>query len=102
LILGGGTATALALDRRLREDAAASVLLVDRANAQLFVPLSLGNVTRVFRTPADAMELRNRIIDALEGAHQTTDQAARRACLTLISGRRNGNGRTAAPRLQRD
>jgi NADH dehydrogenase len=38
----------------------------------------------VFRSPADAMQLRNRIIDALEGAHQATDEAARRAWLTFV------------------
>jgi NADH dehydrogenase len=146
LIVGagfGGTATALALDRRLRHDEDAAVLVVDRGNAQLFVPLlwtvaegranaenvvvplrsyqrgrsfhvlhadvhridleqrvvttsageraydrlviALGSVTTipdkipgarehalVFRSPADAMQLRNRIIAALEGAHQAT------------------------------
>ena len=158
LILGGGfggVATALELDRALRDDTEASVLLVDRGNAQLFVPLlwtvadgrsnpasvmvpirsyqrgrafhvlhadvehidlerrvvttsageraydrlviALGSVTtvpekvpgatdhaHVFRSPADAMQLRNRIIDAIEGAHQTTDPAARSAWLTFV------------------
>lgn len=158
LILGGGfggIATALALDRQLRGDPDASVLLVDRGNAQLFVPLlwtvadgrasaahvmvpirsyqrgrafhvlhaevqhidldrrvvvtsageraydrlviALGSVTtvpekipgasehaHVFRTPADAMELRNRIIDALEGAHQTDSAEDRSAWLTFV------------------
>jgi NADH:ubiquinone reductase (H+-translocating) len=158
LIVGGGfggSATALALDRKLRPDVDASVLMIDRGNAQLFVPLlwtvaegranaenvmvplrsyqrgrnfhvlhadvqridlergvvttsagersydqlviALGSVTTVpekipgarehalvFRSPADAMQLRNRIIDALEGAHQATDEAARRAWLTFV------------------
>jgi len=158
LILGGGfggVATALGLDRELRRDPDAAVLLVDRGNAQLFTPLlwtvadgrssaahvmvplrsyqrgrafhvlhadvqhvdlerrvvttsagerpydrlviALGSVTtvpekipgasehaHVFRSPADAMELRNRIIDALEGAHQTSDAAARSAWLTFV------------------
>lgn len=42
LIVGGGfggSATALALDRKLRHDVDASVLMIDRGNAQLFVPL---------------------------------------------------------------
>jgi hypothetical protein len=42
LIVGagfGGTATALALDRQLRHDEDAAILVVDRGNAQLFVPL---------------------------------------------------------------
>jgi NADH:ubiquinone reductase (H+-translocating) len=38
----------------------------------------------VFRSPADAMQLRNRIIDALEGAHQATNAAERRAWLTFV------------------
>ena len=158
LIVGagfGGVAAALALDRRLRSDPSASILLVDRGNAQLFVPLlwtvaqgranaedvlvplrshqrgrsfhilhadvqrvdlerrtvttsagdrtydrliiALGSVTTipdkvpgarehalVFRSPADAMQLRNRIIDALEGAHQSVDVATRRAWLTFV------------------
>lgn len=60
--------------------------------------LALGSVTsipdlpglrehpRVFRAPADAVELRNHLITALEAAHRTDDPAERRACLTFVVG----------------
>ena len=158
LILGGGfggVATALALDRAVGADPETSVLLVDRGNAQLFVPLlwtiangsadagdvmvplrdhqrersfhilraeitgidldrrvvttsageraydklviALGSVTtipehipgarehaHVFRSPADAMQLRNRIIDAVEAAHDKPNSEERAAWLTFV------------------
>jgi NADH dehydrogenase len=146
MILGGGfggTRTAIELDRRLRGVPDLSILLVDRANAQVFNPLlwsvaagsaaptsvtvplrtlqrgrsfhvlnaevaaidlehrvvrttagdrnydilviALGSVTTVpdvpgvrehvhiFRRPADAVQLRNYLIDAIERAHQSTE-----------------------------
>ena len=39
---------------------------------------------RVFRTPADAVGLRDRLIDAVEAAHRTDDPDARRAWLTFV------------------
>lgn len=41
---------------------------------------------RPFHTPADALELRNVLIDAVESAHQTDDDAERRAWLTFVVG----------------
>lgn len=38
----------------------------------------------VFHTPADAVQLRNHLIDALEQAHQTDDPAERREWLTFV------------------
>ena len=37
-----------------------------------------------FHAPADALELRNHLIDAIERAHQTEDPAERRAWLTFV------------------
>src|SRR5262249_59067679 len=34
----------------------------------------------LFHTPADALQLRNHLIEAIENAHQATDPAARQAC----------------------
>lgn len=38
----------------------------------------------VFHTPADALQLRNHLIDALENAHQASDPDERRAWLTFV------------------
>ncbi len=38
----------------------------------------------VFHTPADAIELRNRLIDAVEAAHTTDDPQERCECLTFV------------------
>ncbi|MGD0473848.1 MAG: NAD(P)/FAD-dependent oxidoreductase [Candidatus Velthaea sp.] len=157
LILGGGfggATAAIELDRQLRGVADLSILLVDRANAQVFVPLlwsvaagsaspasvtvplrtlqrgrafhvlnaevegidleervvhtsagdrnydilivALGSVTTVpdlpgvrehvhiFRGPADAVELRNYLIDAIERAHRATDPAEHDAWRTFV------------------
>jgi NADH dehydrogenase len=157
LILGGGfggATTALELDRRLGCRRDVSVLVVDRSNAQLFVPLlwtvaagraapthvtvplrslqrarafhllnanvesvdlekrvvrtsagergydtlviALGSVTAIpgapgvrehvltFRSPADAVELRNHLIDAVEHAHRATDPAERAMWSTFV------------------
>lgn len=58
--------------------------------------LALGSVTsvpdlpglrehaRVFHTPADAVELRNRLIDAVEAAHNALDPQERREWLTFV------------------
>lgn len=58
--------------------------------------LALGSVTsvpnlpglrehaRVFHTPADAIELRNRLIDAVEAAHNAQDPQERREWLTFV------------------
>lgn len=46
----------------------------------------LGAHARIFRTPADAVELRNHLITALEAAHQTNDADERRAWLTFVVG----------------
>jgi NADH dehydrogenase len=60
--------------------------------------IALGSVTAVpdlpglrehaarFHTPADAMNLRNRLIDSVEAAHNTEDPAERRARLTFVVG----------------
>jgi NADH:ubiquinone reductase (H+-translocating) len=40
----------------------------------------------VFHTPADALQLRNHVIEALERAHQTDDPASRQAWLTFVVG----------------
>ncbi len=60
--------------------------------------ISLGSVTRVpdlpgfrerallFASPADALTLRNRLIDAIERAHRATDPDERRAALTFVVG----------------
>lgn len=37
-----------------------------------------------FHTPADALQLRNHLIDAIETAHQTEDVQERRAWLTFV------------------
>ncbi len=39
-----------------------------------------------FHSPAHAMELRNHLIDAVENAHQSQDQAERKAWLTFVVG----------------
>ncbi len=39
-----------------------------------------------FHTPADALQLRNHLIDAIETAHQTEDVQERRAWLTFVVG----------------
>jgi NADH dehydrogenase len=39
---------------------------------------------RVFHNPADALQLRNHLIEAIENAHQTTDPAERAAWLTFV------------------
>jgi NADH dehydrogenase len=39
-----------------------------------------------FHTPADTMELRNVLIDAVEAAHRTEDESERRAWLTFVVG----------------
>src|SRR5215204_5577397 len=63
-----------------------------------YLVIALGSVTAVpplpglreralrFHTPADAMELRNYLIDALENAHHTVDAQERREWLTFIVG----------------
>src|SRR5919107_1516819 len=63
-----------------------------------FLVIALGSVTAVpalpglreralrFHTPADAMELRNHLIDALENAHHTADAQERREWLTFVVG----------------
>lgn len=40
----------------------------------------------IFHSPADAMELRNHLIDAVEMAHQTDDPEERKAWLTFVVG----------------
>lgn len=40
----------------------------------------------IFRSPADAMQLRNRLVDAIEAAHRATDEATRREWLTFVVG----------------
>jgi NADH:ubiquinone reductase (H+-translocating) len=61
-----------------------------------FLVLALGSVTAVpdlpglrehalvFHTPADAMQLRNRLIDAIEAAHNAQDSTERREWLTFV------------------
>jgi len=61
-----------------------------------YLVIALGSVTelpplpgvreyaRVFRTPADAVGLRDRLIDAVEVAHRTDDPDERRAWLTFV------------------
>jgi NADH dehydrogenase len=39
-----------------------------------------------FHTPADALQLRNHLIDAIEAAHQATDPAERQEWLTFVVG----------------
>ncbi len=63
-----------------------------------YLVLALGSVTSVpdlpglrtfgrrFHSPADAVDLRNTIIDAVEAAHQTADAEERRAWLTFVVG----------------
>ncbi len=63
-----------------------------------YLVIALGSVTAVpalpglreralrFHTPADAMELRNHLIDALENAHHTLDAQERREWLTFVVG----------------
>jgi len=63
-----------------------------------YLVVALGSVTAVpplpglreralrFHTPADAMELRNYLIDALENAHHTVDAQERREWLTFVVG----------------
>jgi len=63
-----------------------------------YLVIALGSVTAVpalpglreralrFHTPADAMELRNHLIDALENAHYTVDAQERREWLTFVVG----------------
>src|SRR5262249_802356 len=40
----------------------------------------------LFHTPADALQLRNHLIEAIENAHQATDPAERQAWLTFVVG----------------
>src|SRR5918998_2267761 len=63
-----------------------------------YLVIALGSVTAVpdlpglrehahrFHTPADALELRNVLIDAVEAAHQTDDETERREWLTFVVG----------------
>jgi len=63
-----------------------------------FLVIALGSVTAVpdlpglrehahrFHTPADALELRNVLIDAVEAAHHVEDEAERREWLTFVVG----------------
>ena len=63
-----------------------------------YLVLALGSVTAIpalpglreralrFHTPADAMELRNHLIDALENAHHTVDARERAEWLTFVVG----------------
>ena len=63
-----------------------------------YLVIALGSVTAVpalpglreralrFHTPADAMELRNHLIDALENAHHAVDAQERREWLTFVVG----------------
>src|ERR687893_69259 len=63
-----------------------------------YLVIALGSVTAVpafpglreralrFHTPADAMELRNHLIDALENAHHTVNALERREWLTFVVG----------------
>jgi len=63
-----------------------------------YLVIALGSVTAVpglpglreralrFHTPADAMELRNHLIDALENAHHTVDAQERGEWLTFVVG----------------
>lgn len=60
--------------------------------------IALGSVTQVpdlpglrqrallFASPADALTLRNRLIDTIELAHRTSDPAEKRRCLTFVVG----------------
>src|SRR5947209_3375490 len=52
----------------------------------------LRTYARPFHPPADALQLRNHLIDAIEAAHQTRDLEERRAWLTFVVG---GEGDTA-------
>jgi NADH dehydrogenase len=68
------------------------------ARPYTYLVVALGSVTAVpalpglreralrFHTPADAMELRNHLIDALENAHHTVDAQERREWLTFVVG----------------
>jgi len=61
-----------------------------------YLVIALGSVTelpslpglaenvRPFRTPVDAVELRDHLIDAVEAAHRATDETERRAWLTFV------------------
>jgi len=63
-----------------------------------FLVIALGSVTAIpnlpglrerallFRSPADAIELRNKVIDALETAHKEQDPEARKSWLTFVVG----------------
>lgn len=46
----------------------------------------LAEHARVFRTAADALEMRNHLIDAIETAHRTDDPDERQAWLTFVIG----------------
>ncbi len=60
--------------------------------------IALGSITQIpdlpglrerallFATPADALSLRNRLIDAIELAHRTMDPDKKRGCLTFVVG----------------
>ena len=63
-----------------------------------YLVIALGSVTAIpalpglrehallFHTPADALQLRNHLIEAIENAHQATDPAERQAWLTFVVG----------------
>lgn len=69
-----------------------------RARSYDTLVIALGSITalpdlpglrehaRIFRTPADAVELRNHLIAALEAAHQTEDPDERQEWLTFVIG----------------
>lgn len=74
--------------------------------------IALGSITQVpdlpglrehallFASPADALTLRNRLIDAVELAHRTADPEARRAALTFVVGGGGDTGVEVAATIQ--
>lgn len=53
-----------------------------------------------FHTPANALQLRNHLIDAIEAAHQTEDAEQRRAWLTFVVGGAGDTGVELAATIQ--
>ena len=114
VILGGGFAgvtTAEHLEKQFRGDPTVSFTLISETNSWLFTPmlvevatsgleptlvLALGSVSNYpgntavaenaleFKTLADAMRIRNQIIDVFERADSEPDPGRRRALLTFV------------------
>ena len=81
--------TGIDLDRRVVQTSAGSrsydMLVIALGSVTSMPPIpGLRDHARTFRSPADALQLRNEIVNAVERAHASTNQREREALLTFV------------------